>query len=140
MSMRLLGLITAAAVALGAIAPTLAQDRRHDDDRRDDHRRFEERHDEGWHDRDTHRFRERDFARWQHGRWFRGPHDGRAGWWWIVGDTWYFYPRPIYPYPDPYVPPAAVPTANAWYYCAPSQAYYPYVPTCPAPWQVVPAQ
>ena len=139
MSTRLLGLITAAAVALGAIAPALAQDRRHDDDRRDDHRRFEERH-EGWHDRDMHRFRERDFARWQHGRWFRGPHDGRAGWWWIVGDTWYFYPRPIYPYPDPYVPPTAVPTANAWYYCAPSQAYYPYVPTCPVPWQVVPAR
>jgi len=138
-SARLLGLFTAAVVMLGVLVPALAQERRHDDDRRDEHR-FEGRHGDAWRDRDIHRFHERDMARWQHGRWFRGPHDGRAGWWWIVGDTWYFYPRPIYPYPDPYVPPAATPTANAWYYCAPSQAYYPYVPTCPAPWQVVPAQ
>jgi hypothetical protein len=141
MPKRFLGAVTAVLLALGAVAPALAQERRHDDDRRDD-RRFEQRRDEGWRDRDIHRFGERDFARWQHGRWYGGRHDGRAGWWWIVGDTWYFYPRPIYPYPDPYVPPAiaGAPAANAWYYCPPSQAYYPYAATCPVPWQVVPAQ
>ena len=129
-----------AALACATAMPALAQERRHDDDRRDDHRRFDERRDRDWRDRDMHRFREHDFARWQHGRWFHGRHDGSPGWWWIVGDTWYFYPRPIYPYPDPYIPPAAAPAANAWYYCPPSGAYYPYVPTCPVPWQVVPAQ
>lgn len=141
MSARFLGLLAAAAVALGAIGPALADDFHHDG------RRFEERHDRGWHDRDwhdrdIHRFHERDFARWQHGRWIRARHDGRLGWWWIVGDSWYFYPKPIYPFPDPYVPPvvAGPRVANAWYFCPPSQAYYPYTPTCPVPWQVVPAQ
>lgn len=135
MSARFVCLLAGAAVALGAVAPAIAQDRH-------DERRFEDRHDRGWHDRDIHHFRDRDFARWQHGRWFRGRHDGRLGWWWIVGDTWYFYPRPIYPFPDPYVPPvvAGPPATNAWYFCPPSQAYYPYAASCPVPWQVVPAQ
>ncbi|HKW52935.1 MAG TPA: hypothetical protein VJO12_04525 [Stellaceae bacterium] len=133
---RSLSLLAAAAVALGAVAPALADDYRHHDERR-----FEQRHD-GWHDRDIHRFHERDFARWQHGRWFHGRHDGRPGWWWIAGGTWYFYPKPIYPFPDPYLPPvvAGPRVANAWYFCPPSQAYYPYTASCPVPWQVVPAQ
>ena len=84
---RSLSLLAAAAVALGAVAPALADDYRHHDERR-----FEQRHD-GWHDRDIHRFHERDFARWQHGRWFHGRHDGRPGWWWDVGGVWYFYPQ-----------------------------------------------
>jgi hypothetical protein len=141
MSARFLGLLAAAAVALGAIGPAFADDFRHDG------RRFEERHDRGWHDRDwhdrdIHHFHERDFARWQHGRWIHARHGGRLGWWWTVGDTWYFYPKPIYPFPDPYVPPvvAGPRVANAWYFCPPSQAYYPYTPSCPVPWQVVPAQ
>jgi hypothetical protein len=140
MAGRLLGVMATVAIVLGGVAPALAQDWRHDGGDRHDERRFEERRHDNWRDRDIHRFHERDLARWQHGRWFRGRHDGRAGWWWIVGDTWYFYPRPTYPYPDPYVPPMATPAANAWYFCAPSQAYYPYVPTCPVPWQVVPAR
>jgi hypothetical protein len=132
---RFLGVLAAGAVAIGAIAPALADDFRHHDDRR-----FEERH--GWRDRDIHQFRDRDFASWQHGRWVHARHDGRFGWWWIVGDTWYFYPRPVYPFPDPYLPPvvAGPRVANAWYFCPPAQTYYPYVATCPVPWQVVPAQ
>ena len=65
--------------------------------------------------------------------------------------------RPYYPYYYPYYPPAVIvqqpvviapppttvaPSANAtntWYYCEPSRAYYPYVPTCTAPWRAVPA-
>jgi Ni/Co efflux regulator RcnB len=41
------------------------------------------------------------------------------------------------------VPPAAPPppagAANAWYFCASANAYYPYVAQCPEGWQVVPA-
>src|SRR6185312_15504287 len=28
---------------------------------------------------------------WEGGRWHRGVHDGRAGWWWDVGGVWYYY-------------------------------------------------
>src|SRR6202021_464167 len=44
---------------------------------------------------------------WRGGLWRHEWHDGRLGWWWIVGDGWYFYPEPLYPYPT-YVPPAIV--------------------------------
>ena len=70
----------------------------------------------------------------------------------------YAYPAPVYGYPAPaygypaasaqaYVEQGAVQAAPApsqasgdWYYCAASQAYYPYVERCPAGWQRVPAQ
>ena len=61
-----------------------------------------------------------------------------GGWWWVVGDGWYFYPAPVYPYPDPYVPPAVVSrSAGYWYYCGSANAYYPYVAQCPEGWQPV---
>lgn len=137
MSARSLGLLAVLALALmlGTVASVTAQERWHDEGRRDG-----ARHGEGWHDRDIHRFHDHDFDRWQRGRWVQGRHAGRLGWWWVVGPTWYYYPQPIYPYPDPYVPPAVAPAPNAWYYCPPRRAYYPYVATCPGPWQVVPAQ
>lgn len=37
--------------------------------------------------------------RWEDGRWWRGPHHGRVGWWWIVGDRWYSFRMPIHPFP-----------------------------------------
>ncbi|HXY98836.1 MAG TPA: hypothetical protein VEI03_02465 [Stellaceae bacterium] len=120
---RRIALAVAAALALGAASPALAQ-----------------RHDGGWHDRDIHRFNERDVGRWRGGHWIHSWHGGRFGWWWIVGPDWYYYPRTIYPYPDPFVPPYAVPGAPAWYFCPPAQTYYPYVASCPAPWQMVPAR
>ncbi len=93
---------------------------------------------------DIRRFPQEDMDRWRGGHWFRGNHEGREGWWWIVGNTWYLYPQPVYPYPDPYVPPAAPPppqaAAQVWYYCASAQNYYPYVTSCPEGWQPVPAQ
>jgi len=118
-----------------------------------DHRRDEhERHEHEWHEQerherwrgDIHRFHEHDFALWRGGRWHHGRHDGRRGWWWIVGGNWYFYPAPVYPYPDPYLPPGAVAplvsgTQQYWYYCSNPAGYYPYVPQCAAPWQAVPA-
>ena len=79
-----------------------------------------------------------DVDRWHGGHWFHGEHLGRAGWWWVVGDGWYFYPAPVYPYPDPYVPPAAVSlSAGYWYYCGSANAYYPYVTQCPEGWKPV---
>ena len=72
-------------------------------------------HGEGrWHGRevphwghgDIARFHERDLDRWHGGHWFHGKHFGRLGWWWVVGGAWYFYPAPVCPYPDPYVPPS----------------------------------
>jgi hypothetical protein len=100
------------------------------------------RHPKGpWHG-DIHRFHDRDFDHWKRGRWFHGPHGGRRGWWWIVGNIWYFYPAPIYPYPDPYTPPTVViqttpetQVAQGYWYCSNPAGYYPYVPLCYAAWQ-----
>lgn len=105
--------------------------------------------DRQWHGRDIHRFQQHDLQRWQGGRWHHGRHLDRLGWWWVVAGTWYFYPRPVYPYPDPYTPPVVVPAPGQpnvapapveyWYYCDASGTYYPYVATCPAGWRRVPA-
>ncbi|MGH8279609.1 MAG: hypothetical protein ACRETQ_08625 [Gammaproteobacteria bacterium] len=84
---------------------------------------------------------------WARGYWHRGYYGPRFGWWWVVGPSWYYYPAPIYPYPNPYVPPVVVQTAPAqpgpapvqyWYYCPTSKAYYPYVTECSTTWQPVP--
>jgi hypothetical protein len=126
--------LTWAALAAAILAPALAapafaqRDRGHDRGDR-------------WQG-DIHRFHDRDFDRWRGGSWFHGAHDGRDGWWWRVGPLWYFYATPIYPYPDPYVPPiiAVPPPAPTWYYCANPRGYYPYVGRCFMPWRAVPAR
>ncbi len=121
---------------------------------------------EPWHRGDIHEFHGHDFHHWRSGYWYNGPHDGRLGWWWIVGGMWYFYPRPMYPYPDPYTPPVVIveqsqppvqipappappvqyaqppapqPQAQFWYYCESSKTYYPYAPSCKEEWKKVPA-
>jgi hypothetical protein len=98
-------------------------------------------------DGDIHHFNDHDFGYWRGGSWFHGVHGGRNGWWWVVGPDFYFYPAPVYPYPDPYVPPVvavtpapAAPAQPTWYYCSNPQGYYPYVAQCTVPWQPVPAQ
>src|SRR5438552_10634455 len=103
------------AIFLGLVRPSQAQDRR-------------------WHG-EINRFHEHDIEHWRGGRWQHGIHGGRRGWWWVVGGVWYFYPAPVYPYPDPYQPPVVVapPPPNLaapayWYYCADPAGYYPYVP------------
>jgi hypothetical protein len=100
---------------------------------------------------DIGRFHEHDWAVWHGGRWQHGYHGGRLGWWWVAGGLWYFYPYPVYPYPDPYVPPVLVaqpaqpgalppaPTPTSWYYCNSGHSYYPYVTSCPEGWHPVPA-
>lgn len=95
-----------------------------------------------WHG-DIHHFHNYDMGRWHSGYWHDGFHDGRNGWWWVVGGSWYYYPTPIYPYPDPYVPSPVIvtqPQQNAQYwYCDDPQGYYPYVSACYVPWQPVAA-
>lgn len=134
------------ALALALLAPcvvgvSLADERHHRDDRGHRDSRPE------WHG-DIGRFREHDMTRWSGGRWHHGHHDGRNGWWWIVGAAWYFYPTRVAPYPDPYLPPVVVvPPAPApapipvqyWYYCANPAGYYPYVAQCAVDWQRVEA-
>ena len=117
----------------------------------------------GWHG-DIRRFQHHDYNVWRGGGWRHGYYGGRMGWWWVTGGMYYYYPQPVYPYPDPYTPPVVVmqpqisapvvvaepapaqpPVQSApaapqvWYYCEPSQTYYPYVATCTAPWKMVPA-
>ena len=103
-----------------------------------------------WHG-DISRFHERDWHVWRSGHWNHGRHDGRLGWWWVVGSSWYFYPSPVYPNPNPWEPPPAIavsppegtpptaPPTQYWYYCDAARAYYPYVATCPGGWKPVPA-
>ncbi|HET9113444.1 MAG TPA: hypothetical protein VFN66_06205 [Burkholderiales bacterium] len=125
-----------------------------DDFRGGFHDRWRDRWHERW-DGDIRFFRGRDFDLWRRGHWFHGWHDGRFVWWWIAAGTWYPYAAPIYPYPDPYLPPevivqqppiAAVPyppvpagSPQFWYYCRKPAGYYPYVPQCQVGWQPVPA-
>lgn len=102
---------------------------------------------------DIRHFHNSDLARWRTGHWYHGYHDARLGWWWVVAGLWYFYPQHVSPYPDPYTPPPVVivqpiapaqvpsapPPAQYWYYCDAAGGYYPYVPSCPAGWRMVPA-
>jgi len=103
-----------------------------------------ERHKGGWHG-DIRHFERYDLHTWRDGGWLHARHNGRYGWWWVAAGVWYYYPQPVYPYPDPYLPPLVVmqptpaPAAQFWYYCAASRSYYPYVSTCPSVWKVVPA-
>jgi len=112
-ALRSLALAAVAVVALSAIgaAPALAQERHW---RGDGYRH----HDRGW-------------VNWRGGHWFRGPHGGRLGWWWIAGNSWYYYPAPVYPYP-------AYAASGPYYYCDYPPGYYPNVAQCATPWRVVP--
>lgn len=122
---RIRHLALAVMLTAGIASAASAQERRHGD--------------RGWHDHDIHHFHDHDFDRWRTGHWAHGRHDGRVGWWWTVGPTWYYYPQPIYPFPDPYQPPAVGATGQMYYYCDQPPGYYPYVPECRVPWRAVPA-
>jgi hypothetical protein len=102
---------------------------------------------------DLGRFQGRDYghfsadqrALWQGGGWRHDTHNGYLGWWWVVGDDWFYYPAPIYPYPlyvgpDYYYDYYSYYPAPAyyWYHCEDPQGYYPTVPECNGPWEPVP--
>ncbi len=156
-------LVSAAAFVLAGSAPImlLAQERGHERDGRGEIRRDEERreaprpkargmdarHDDRfahWAPRgDIRHFRDGgDYDAWRRGHWIHDHHAGRFGWWWVVGNDWYLYPTPVYPYPDPYIPPtvSAQPpppmqaAPPAWFYCRSQGGYYPYVTSCPEGW------
>lgn len=137
----------AAAVAALFALPSHAQERHEGYE----HRGEGERHVE-YHGR-IERFHEHDWGVWRGGHWSREMHEGRYGWWWVVGGLWYFYPSPVYPWPDPYVPPVVTlpppqvqpasppppPQPQVWYFCTSTNSYYPYTPSCPEGWRTVPA-
>ncbi len=107
---------------------------------RSEHRAASNKHWRGWsRDHDIRYFRQRDMASWRGGHWWHGRRDGRDGWWWVLGSMYYYYPRAVYPYPDPYVPPVveAAEPSGYWYYCADPSGYYPYVNECYVPWRAV---
>lgn len=112
-------------------------------DRRGDHWRSASR--SHWHG-DIRHFKRHDFDKWRRGSWHHGHRHGRVGWWWVVGPSWYFYSGPVYPYPDPYVPPVVVISHTVsddtryWYYCEDVDDYYPYVEECASEWIPVPAE
>jgi hypothetical protein len=138
MNMRLFAALLGGMVVASSFASADDwRDRDHDHDRHEGARGPEARERE-WHERE---WRERD---WRHGRWERGLHDGRNGWWWVVGDLWYFYPRRVAVVPAPPVvvagPPGVVysaPPGSVYYYCARPRGYYPAIPDCPGGWQIV---
>lgn len=125
-------------------------------DRDRDYRSYRSEHGSGhrseqkssrWHG-DIRHFHDRDLRHWRRGHWHHGVHGGRYGWWWVIPTLgiWYAYNVPVYPYPDPYVPPTAVrpppppPPPQYWYYCPSRGFYYPYVDLCPGGWRKVPAR
>jgi len=61
----------------------------------------------------------------------------------IAGDSFLVQPAAPVEYVEMAPPPApgAKPSAaNSWYYCKDPDGYYPYVKSCKANWEVVPAQ
>jgi len=127
-----LGLVAASAIAV--TSPAYAQNWR-------------------YHGNNIRTFTHYDYNAWRHGYWWQGRRNGRYGWWWNAGGYWYAYPKPIYPYPNPYIPPVVIqpapgwapgplpppPATQVWYYCPNPQGYYPYVAQCYSGWQAVPA-
>lgn len=85
---------------------------------------------------------------WQGGHWVYDLHDGHLAWWWNVGDTWYSYQTPSYPYPHfvsqtdvtynaPPAPAAQSAAGPSWYYCDRPAGYTPDVKNCEVPWREV---
>lgn len=79
---------------------------------------------------------------WRRGHWEHSHHNGRWGWWWVLGGLWYFYDAPVYPYPVINVPPNITiypneSVENVRYYCPTSGNYYPYSAVCTVPWERV---
>lgn len=64
-------------------------------------------------------YRDDDWDWRRRGRWQHGYHQGRIGWWWVIGNVWYLNPPPVYAYAPPVaVAPAPVPV-QPWIAAAP---------------------
>lgn len=66
------------------------------------------------------------------GHWYRGTHKGKHGWWWIVGEDWFYAKRPNRLSPERYVPPGEAP--GWWYMCPDNATYYPFATKCLSRW------
>ncbi len=106
---------------------------------------------------------------WGRGHWVHDRHDGRLGWYWVVGPSWYYYERPhsfivqpappqtVYVQPAPpqtvvvqQAPPAAVqapppviappPPSPVLYYCKATGTHYPETMSCPGGWSTMTAE
>jgi len=156
------------AALLGLTGAARAQDHREEGrGRAEMHRGFVGHDRLAFHEHDVAHFTEVELRGWRGGQWRNTCFGGRCGWWWFAGGQWFFYERPVYPYPlivsdiayeDAVVPvyaapapvyvappppprPAALPPqAQMWYYCDSPAGYYPYVQSCPAGFRAVPAQ
>lgn len=90
---------------------------------------------------------------WKVGRWQKGWHHGRYGWWWRTRHRWYFYLTPIRPYPPyygsgpiplpgaplagtPFLMEPLPPTQLRWY-CLSPPGFYPFVTSCMGGWMAV---
>jgi len=108
-------------------------------------------------------FDARERGLWTAGRWNQTCFNGRCGYWWLAGGTWYFYAAPVYPYPtvvsdvvfaEPVVvapvaapPPPPTPqpplivqpsaAAQTRYYCDNPAGYFPAVQSCSGQWRPV---
>ena len=80
----------------------------------------------------------RDLDRWRGGHWFHGRRGRRLGWWWFAGGFWYWYPSPIYPYPDYASQDYVSGGGEVWYRCEDPPGFYPYLQSCPSGWEPVP--
>jgi len=95
------------------------------------HRAFaHERH--AFHERDVHRFGRLELAHWRAGRWNHQCYAGRCGWWWFADGQWFFYDRPVYPYP-PYVAGRSLIAPLPVLPVVPARAYAPVPVPVPAP-------
>ena len=161
---------TATKIALGIILmtslPIIAEEFRGHEGERNHHEAMHEREHHTFAVRDFAHFNRIERDLWRGGHWNKTCFSGRCGWWWFAEGQWYFYERRVGDYPfmvsdvtylEPYAPiivapqapvmvapqpPVAAPqpAAPTWSYCASAKAYYPYVPSCPEGWQIVPAQ
>jgi hypothetical protein len=105
-----------------------------------------------------------DYGHSRGGGYHHGYHNGHLGWWWVVAGSWYFLNRAAYEsaqepvYVEPQItvvsPPATPPVVYSappapasgpslsspyWYYCRPTNSYYPYVSACTEGWTQVAA-
>jgi hypothetical protein len=131
----------------------LARAQEHREERREEHREERRDHEElhrgfvardrlVFRERDVHRFNEIELGRWRGGQWRNSCFAGRCGWWWFAGGQWYFYERPVYPYPL-VVSEIAYEEAVAPVYAAPPPGYVvppPGAYAAPPPGYVPPPQ
>lgn len=122
----------AAVVALTASTIVYAEE--HHEDKRDHHEVVRDHHIFSVHY--VHRLKHEERKLWRGGRWNNTCFLGRCGWWWFVEGQWYFYDRPVYPYPliisdVTYLEPLVVAPAQAPVVVAP-QAPMALTPQSPA--------